>query len=347
MKLLRRIMIVINAMLILSLILGFLRQYVNPDQAGFLTIFSLLYPYIVIALSLTMVVLIVLQSRWLWASLLALVFTSGSTIRQIGFHIQPDLPVDSTIYTFSTQNVKNNFWHNKQDQRSAFIKSFKRKNSTFLVVQEISDDQIQKVAKLLDYPFGSHEYSEVRNSSLAIFSQYKITALKPIANTEGTPIALVADVQLPEGKIRIINIHLHTNAVTVRAGKFSPESFSKREGLRSFNDMLNAYNENAMLRLDEIALIYQKIKESPYPVIIAGDANDTPYSPVYRKLKGELQNSFVKGGFGFAQTYNGLILPLKIDHVFMDESFFIYHTLIEKIEYSDHNPITTSFSFHN
>lgn len=347
MNLLRRTMVVINGLLIISLILGFLRQFINPGQASFLTIFSLLYPYIVIGLSLNLALLIMLRSKWLWAALLTLVVTSGSTIRQIGFHFQPDLPKDSIVYTLSTLNVKNNFWHNKQDQSSNFVLNFSDKNATFLVLQEISDVQIKKVANLLDYDHGSQEFPQLKNSTLGIFSKYPITNLQSIKNHEDRTIALFADIQLPKGKIRLFNIHLHTNAVTVRAGRFSPESFSKKEGLRAFNDMLRAYNENASIRLDELKQIDKKLKESPYPVIIAGDANDTPYSPVYRKLKGNLQNGFEKGGFGFAQTYNGLILPLKIDHIFMDKSFFIYHTLIEKIEYSDHNPVTTSFSFHN
>lgn len=347
MNLLRRTMVVINGLLILSLILGYLRQFVNPGQASFLTIFSLLYPYIVIGLTINLAVLILLRSKWLWAALLTLVITSGNTIRQIGFHFQPDVPKDSIVYTLSTLNVKNNFWHNNQDQSSNFVLNFSDKNATFLVLQEISDVQIQKVANLLKYPHGSQEFPEMKNNTLGIFSKYPVNRLASIENSEGRTIAIYADIQLPHHTFRLFNIHLHTNAVTVRAGEFSPESFSKKEGLRAFNDMLRAYNENASIRLDELALIDDKVKDSPYPVIIAGDANDTPYSPVYRKLKGNLQNGFEKGGFGFAQTYNGLILPLKIDHIFMDKSFFIYHTLIERIEYSDHNPITTSFSFQN
>jgi len=291
-KLLRRTLIFINGILILSLLFGYLRQFTDPGQGSFLTIFSLLYPYIVILLCICLVLLLLIRSRWLWASLLALVLTSGNTIRQIGFHIQPDIPVDSTVYTLSTLNIKNNFRHKKMDQSTAFIEDFKKKNSTFLVLQEISGDQIRNIANAL----------------------------------------------------KLFNIHLHTNAVTVRAEKFTPESFSKKEGLRAFNDMLRAYSENASLRLDEIRLINSEVNHSPYPVILAGDANDTPYSPVYRSLRGNRQNAFVKGGLGFAQTYNGLIVPLKIDHIFLDKTFFVYNTTIEKIDYSDHNPITTSFS---
>jgi len=346
-KLLRRLVVLTNGIFIIFLILGYLRQFIDPGNAAFLTIFSLLYPYIVIALLISMILLVLVRSRFAWISLLALVLTSGNTIRQIGFHVQPQVPDDSTIYTITTLNIKNNFRHNQQDQSSVFIKKFKEKSPTFLALQEVSGDRIFGIARQLGYPYHSHLKKPEQEGFLAIFSKFPMFDVQTIRNSEGRVIALFADIKIPQGMFRLVNIHLHTNAVTVRAGKFSPESFSRKEGLKAFNDMLKSYGDNASLRLEEIELIQSNIENSPFPVILAGDANDTPYSPVYLKLADSMQNAFVKGGLGFAQTYNGLLIPLKIDHIFLDQPFTIFNTLIEKIEFSDHNPITTSFTLQN
>lgn len=347
MKILRLALITLNGMLITALILGYIRQYFDPGFASFLTIFSLLYPYIVIGLVIAMLLLILVRSKFAWISLLTLVLTSGNTIRQIGFHVQPKVPEDSTIFSLTTLNVKNNFRHNEQDQSKAFIEKFKQDKSTFLLLQEISGNLIDQVALELNYPYHSHFGNSNPGGYLAIFSRYPLKNIHSIRNSEGRVIALYADVDSPLGVFRLVNIHLHTNAVTVRAGEFSPESFSRKEGLRAFGDMLQSYSDNASLRLDEIEQIFEAIQPTQLPIIIAGDANDTPYSPVYLKLHKSRQNAFVKGGAGFAQTYNGLLIPLKIDHVFMDNSFIIFNTIIEKIDFSDHNPITTSFSIQN
>ncbi len=347
MRLLRLFLVVVNGILIAFLFLGFLRQYVEPGFASFLTLFSLLYPYIVISLFIAMLLLVVVRSKMAWASLLALVLMSGNTIRQIGFHIQPNIPQNSTIYSLTTLNVKNNFRHQDQDQSKVFVQKFKSNPSTYMVLQEISGDLIQQIANDLNYPYHSHLENPRMGGDLAIFSLHPLSNVQPLQNPDRRMIALSADVESPLGTFRLVNIHLHTNAVTVRAGKFSPESFSRREGLKAFGEMLQSYNDNAKLRLKEIDLIYQVVNQSPHPVVIAGDANDTPYSPVYLKLRDDRQNAFVKGGVGFAQTYNGLLIPLKIDHIFMDKSFNIYNTLIEKIDFSDHNPITTSFTIQN
>lgn len=347
MKALRRLLVIGNAVLIFALFLGYIRQYIEPDYAGFLTIFSLLYPYIVVALFITMLLLVAMRSRTAWASLLALVLTSGNTIRQIGFHMQPELPDDSTIYTLTTLNVKNNFSHNDVDQSKTFIQKFKNNPSTFLVLQEIAGEKIHSIAQELNYPYHSHYGTANPRGYLAIFSKFPLSNIQSVHNGENRVIALLADVESPMGKIKLVNIHLHTNAVTVRAGQFSPESFSKKEGLRALHSMIQSYSQNARLRLEEIDQLHEALRKSNYPVIIAGDVNDTPYSPVYRKLQDTRQNAFVKGGLGFAQTYNGLLLPLKIDYIFMDKNFNIFHTLVDKIDFSDHNPITTSFTIQN
>lgn len=345
MKLLRRALILITGILILGLFFGYLRQYIKPEQANFLTVFSLLYPFIVIVLVICLLFLVLIRSKWAWAALLAIVLTSGNTIRQIGFHVQPDVPIDSTVYSLTTLNIKNNFQHNKIDQSNAFIKDFITKKPTFLVLQEISGNQLKNVASSLGYDHGSHHDTSVDKGYLATFSKFPLTTVKSIKNAEGRVIALISDITAPEGPLRIINVHLHTNAVTIRAENFTPESFSRKEGLKAFNEMIQSYSTSASLRMDEINQINKEVDQSPHPVIIAGDTNDTPYSPVYLALKGDAQNAFSKGGLGFAQTYNGLIVPLKIDHIFLDNALFIYNTLIDKIDYSDHNPITTSFSF--
>lgn len=347
MKLLRLFFITTNILLILGLLLGFIRQFVAPDQGSLLTLFSLLYPYLIIALSIMLFVLVSLRSKWFWASLITLVLTSGSTVRQIGFHFQPPTPSDTMVYTITTLNVKDNFSYNGLDQIPAFLNDFKNHKPSFLLLQEITENTARKVSQSLNYPHSSTKHKKITKGQLAIFSDYPMKVIKSVRNVEDRIIGLVAEIDLPESTIRVINLHLHTNAVTIRAGNFTAESISRKEGFNAFKDMIRTYGISASLRMDEIDLIQKEIAASKHPVIVAGDINDTPFSPVYLKLKQNLQDSFTKGGLGFAQTYNGLALPLKIDHIFVDSNFYIFNTKINKITYSDHNPMRTSFSLKN
>lgn len=344
MKLIKGSLIILNIMLFTGLFLGFLHQFFDPGHGAILTTSSLLYPYFVVAVFIVFILLVVLRSPWAWVSLIALVFTSGNTLRQIGFHFQRGLPTDSLIYSITTLNTKDDFTHNETDQKQAFLTDFADKKPTIMAMQEVSEGSIDGLRRKMNYAHSSFQKGLFPATGLAIFSDFPIKKVETLNSSNGHLIALICDITLPVNTIRIANIHLHTNAVTIRAGQFSPESISRQDGLRALRDMIRSYGETARLRMDELHMVRSAIDSSPHPVMIAGDANDTPFSPVYRKLKGELQDTFVKGGLGFAQTYNGLFLPLKIDHIFADSNFHIFKTKIKKIDYSDHNPITTTFS---
>ena len=59
-------------------------------------------------------------------------------------------------------------------------------------------------------------------------------------------------------------------------------------------------------------------QQSPYPVIVAGDFNDTPVSYAYRKIRKGLNDSFVNSGYGAGFTYKGNYPPNRIDYILYD-----------------------------
>lgn len=85
---------------------------------------------------------------------------------------------------------------------------------------------------------------------------------------------------------------------------------------------------------------------SPYPVILAGDFNDLPYSYTYFSLRENLENAFESKGRGFGFTYNKVLFFLRIDNVFFDKALEVlqFKTLRE-VDYSDHYPISAVFAY--
>ena len=84
------------------------------------------------------------------------------------------------------------------------------------------------------------------------------------------------------------------------------------------------------------------IKSSPYKCIVAGDFNDTPNSYSVSKMSKILKDSFLESGSKTGKTYKDLIIPLRIDYIFIDNelissSFKTYN----KTFLSDHYPIST------
>jgi endonuclease/exonuclease/phosphatase family metal-dependent hydrolase len=88
----------------------------------------------------------------------------------------------------------------------------------------------------------------------------------------------------------------------------------------------------------------EHIRESPYPVIVCGDFNDTPFSYTYNELAKELKNAFVEAGSGIGATYNGPLPFLRIDNQFHSEELKAagYETHYE-MGLSDHFPISAKY----
>jgi len=100
-------------------------------------------------------------------------------------------------------------------------------------------------------------------------------------------------------------------------------------------------------RASQIETVVKFVKSSPYPVILAGDFNDTPVSYSYRQIDNELDDTFVDAGKGFGQTHAQILPFLRIDFIFHSKGLqTIEHRTIDK-DYSDHFPIVARFMLHD
>ena len=98
-------------------------------------------------------------------------------------------------------------------------------------------------------------------------------------------------------------------------------------------------------RYDQAELVSQKIKESPYPSIICGDFNDVPNSSTYFKIKGNLQDAFLKKGAWLGRTFRFISPTLRIDYILTDKKFTVTQYQRIKVPYSDHYPVEADLAY--
>ena len=80
-------------------------------------------------------------------------------------------------------------------------------------------------------------------------------------------------------------------------------------------------------------------------MIICGDMNNSPFSYVYRNIKGSLKDSFEEAGEGFGATYKFKYYPARIDYIFADYSMKVKKfESFSDFENSDHFPIIATLS---
>ena len=209
---------------------------------------------------------------------------------------------------------------------------------------------IEGLQKLLGLPYtANNNYSSYKDqryvSGVGILSRYPIIASQPLAIDSGYT-CLSADIQYKSQKIRLICIHLQSYAlfseekVILRA----PRSFSNFDEQRIKKDSRKiAWKLRWALkrRAPEARRVAEFIKNSPYPVILCGDFNDTPASYVYRTISKSLEDPFLIHGSGIARTYNESKYPFRIDYILHSEQFKSLDYKIIPTKVSDHNPVTT------
>ncbi len=96
-------------------------------------------------------------------------------------------------------------------------------------------------------------------------------------------------------------------------------------------------------RSNQTNTVLEAIEDSPYPVVILGDFNDTPMSYTYQQLKEGRQDAFIEKGSGWGATYLKPFRMLRIDYILHDPELECLSYKYTTATKSDHALIEASF----
>lgn len=180
----------------------------------------------------------------------------------------------------------------------------------------------------------------------AIFSKLPIVSEGVVSyNNEVKNKAIFVDVLYKQDTIRIYNTHFYS--MKLRVQDFVEEE-KELKRLVKLKEALKRIKRGFIEHSKEADILKAHIGESPYPVILAGDFNDIPYSYTYLSFRSFLQNSFEEAGNGFGFTYNESPSFIRIDNQFSSMDFeVVTHDVHEEVKYSDHYPISVNYQINN
>jgi endonuclease/exonuclease/phosphatase family metal-dependent hydrolase len=143
----------------------------------------------------------------------------------------------------------------------------------------------------------------------------------------------------PRDTVRVFNAHLQS--MSLDEGDLVAAGSSKAGLRRKGRGLLGRFVRGAAARAWQADTLVARIAHSPYPVLLAGDCNDLPYSYSYNCLAGPLQNAWATVGFGPGNTYHGRLPPLlRIDQQFAGPQWQVLACRVHtEIPYSDHFPV--------
>ena len=200
-------------------------------------------------------------------------------------------------------------------------------------------DKLDLTTQLFDA--GHHAFvfiAEGKNSEndqgLAILSKIPFLDTGYVWKSDASVNAgMYVDIMVAGDTLRIYNVHLESMGIILRDYKKTDEYFGKIKAL------IKKLKSGAEVRSDQIDLLVAHTNKCPYPFIICGDFNETPYSYNYFKLRSYFQNAFEQAGNGFGFSFNSILFFLRIDHHFFSPQFqALYYKVDRSVKISDHFP---------
>ncbi|MEZ4904689.1 MAG: endonuclease/exonuclease/phosphatase family protein [Spirosomataceae bacterium] len=152
---------------------------------------------------------------------------------------------------------------------------------------------------------------------LAILSKYPIVKRGEMEFQDQNGM-LFADIKIGTDTIRVINVHLRS--LIVRFGKLK-EAYQEKnyqQGKSESRKVFERIKYGFVNHAQETQWLCQWIDQSPYPVLLCGDFNETPYGYVYGQVRKRLSNAFEEVGSGFGFSYQNAPKFIRIDNQFFD-----------------------------
>jgi len=354
-KLLYRILLAVNAFFAFTLLMSYLAVHINPDNFALPAFFGLAYPYLL----LINIILAVI-----WAMLLRFEAFISVIVIAIGFthlsnYIQLTKPAGDKKGTFKviSYNVRLfNYFETRKGTTSEkkVLEFLKTQQPDILCLQEFfiigNPSQAETMVKSA---LGGKYYSHLkilgsgknRNYGIATFSKFPIIKKGEIIHPGSSSLSIYSDVLIGKDTFRIFNNHLQSFRLKRMERSFIEEmtASSDKATLGEVKSLSISLKKGFVKRALQAQVVKNKIIISPFPVIVAGDFNDTPVSYAYRKLRKGLNDSFVNSGYGAGFTYKGNYPPNRIDYILYDNALINSVFDIKRIKYSDHYPIIAYF----
>ena len=176
--------------------------------------------------------------------------------------------------------------------------------------------------------------------SLAILTRFKVLNKGLLFKEKVFNNIQFADLLVKPGDtLRVYNVHLESMGINT-------SNLQDTEGIREeYDEVKTKFLDGAAIRAEQIEELMAHVANTDWPVLIAGDFNDVPYSHNYFRIRNEFDNAFEKAGSGLGVTYNGKLPFLRIDHQFFNDGLQIesFNTL-NHVNYSDHFPVLGIYS---
>ncbi|MGM0636582.1 MAG: endonuclease/exonuclease/phosphatase family protein [Bacteroidota bacterium] len=330
-----KVLYYLNVILALLLLFSYLLPFISPRILPILSIFNFSIPVLITINAIFLLYWVLKLRRQFILPLLVLVigFTHFSSIYVFADSTQTEGNFD--VLSYNVRHSDFGDWTGKKNVEQQIIDFLTEENASVIVLQDFYE---RESFQLDTYPHKIiyHQTSNKKNG-LAIYSQHKIINSHNIDFPNSANNAIYADIQVNTDTLRVFNLHLESLKIIPDVKRLQEEDKEKL-----FARVGASFRKQA----EQVELVKKHLSESPYPVIITGDFNNTAFSYVYNQLTQthHLEDAFKAKGAGFGKTFDFDFIPIRIDFILADKALEVVgFTNYHHIELSDHYPIKAAF----
>jgi endonuclease/exonuclease/phosphatase family metal-dependent hydrolase len=367
-KVTKRFFIVLNIIFASLFLLSFANSFLQPKHFWFIALLGLVFPALLILMIGFLVFWTLVRSKWAFLSLALLVVGWFEIHAFYAFNIshrftEKKQPSSIRIITWNVHYLDQMYRPNQQQlsQREPIINFLRQQDADVICLQEffesdkpqyVQNIEFMKQALGMPYHYFVDDYrvpKKIYEVGPIIFSRYPIletgrheyvhSSLKAVESL------ISADLRVNNDTIRIYTTHLQSVL-------FRKKELKEIERIKNVEDSLLYASKSIIIKLKQAyafrggqaELVRNELDGCPHPLIICGDFNDVPNSYTYFHIKGDLQDAFLKKGFGIGRTYMSLSPTLRIDYMFASSAFKVLQCRKVELPYSDHYPVIADFS---
>lgn len=344
--------------LAITLLISYLAVHISPSDFALPAYFGLAYPYLLL---LNIIVAIIWIMLLRFEALISIVVIAMGITHFLNYiNLTGPSEDHKGIFKVMSYNIRlfNHFESkNGAGSEKKITEFIKLQNADIICLQEyfVIGDPVKKEA-LIKSMLGGSYYSHIkyiggdknRYYGIATFSRFPIINKGDVIHPGSSSLTIYSDILIEKDTFRIYNNQLQSFRLKSLERSFLEELTSQnKETLEEFRSLSLNLKNGFVRRSLQAQVVKEHINSSKYPVIVAGDFNDTPVSYTYRKIRKGLKDSFVTSGYGAGFTYKGNYPPNRIDYILYDNALISSHFDILKVKFSDHYPIIAWFKKSN
>jgi endonuclease/exonuclease/phosphatase family metal-dependent hydrolase len=354
-----------NAGIVLFFLLACLAPYLNPQRWWLISFLGIGFPFLLVLVIVFLIWWLFVRRKFAVISAIALLIGFKSISVFFAFHISPKFeykkqPGSIRIASWNVARfieMKRN--NNKGSQtRLQMMDLIAQQDADIFCMQEFfhSNDSawypnLEYIRSHFNYPYYYYSHDNDGDKHFIgsiIFSRYPIIDSAMVRYPRPTlPEALMhADIKVNDDTIRIFTTHLQSL-------QFKKTDYEKIDRIKEAEGGMVSDSRSIFSKLKtgityrkiQADIVKQVLEDSPYPFLFCGDLNDVPNSYTYFTVRGNLQDAFLKKGFGIGRTFSALSPTLRIDYIFADKHFKIDQFNRVLKNYSDHYLILSDVTF--